>query len=129
MRSTSTLGWFIDELRHECVVASSGNDMMQAQADDGLVSGVNVLGDECRRHVLSMRQMLKYAREMSFRDPKRSVEALGQALDALGELSVDLELVLGGCGSTDLQQDGNRRGRDCRKQGLGSRGLAAARAS
>lgn len=36
--------------------------------------------------------MLRYARDSSFRDPKRVVEALGLALEELAEFSVDLEL-------------------------------------
>lgn len=64
--------------------------------DEALNQGLRTLGDECRRRVVALRSMMRYAREMSFRDPRRVVESLGQALEELDELGVDLELALGG---------------------------------
>lgn len=72
------------------------DDVKAGVIDEGMLNGVKVLGEDCRRHIVSIQNMLRYARDMSFRDPKRVVEALGVALEEVAEFSVDLELVLGG---------------------------------
>lgn len=81
---------------------------MSASIDEGLLNGVRVLGDDCRRHISSIQNMLRYARDSSFRDPKRVVEALGLALEELAEFSVDLELVLGGVASVVSAREAER---------------------
>lgn len=57
-------------------------------------AGLIAVSGECRKHVEFLRNSLCYARDLSFRDPRRSVEALRRSLEQLDDLAVDLEILL-----------------------------------
>jgi len=65
-------------------------------------TGLIAVSGECRKHVEVLRNSLQYARDLSFRDPRRSVEALRRALDELDDLAVDVEILLANVGQATL---------------------------